>query len=140
MKTSVIRALLAAALPFAACSSAPEPRNELGVDAIVVTYSPSGAMDAADLRRVEITDIETIDLWVRTFAAVPDMPERGIRFIRFKEPVSQHRVEFRRGDEVVRVARMRSGQLAVGSHKSWAFYSGEDRAFTALVNALVPGT
>ena len=133
-------ALFAAALYLSACVSTPTPQNPHGVDAIVVTFSPSGSLDAADARTVEITDPATIDLWVQALDAVPEMPARGIRYIKFAAPISQHRVELRRGDEVLRVARMRSGHLDVAAHDGWAFYSGEDKAFTALVNAAVPGT
>jgi len=135
----------AAALCFSACAGGPEPSaaagvgNAHGVDSIVVTFSASGRLDADDVQTVEITDAATVDLWVAALDAVPEVPARGIRYIRFQAPISQHRVELRKGEQTVRVARMRSGQLDVDAHEGWAFYSGEDKEFTALVNAVVPG-
>lgn len=131
-------ALLAALLHLPACCTAytdPGP----GVDSIVVTFSPSGPLDADDAQTIEITDAETVELWVAALEAVPELPARGVRQIKFAPPVSQHRVELRQGDEVLRVARMRSGLLDVDAHEGWAFYSGEDEEFTALVQAAVPG-
>ena len=131
-------ALLAVLLHLPACCTA-YTGSELGIDSIVVTYSPSGPLDADDAQTVEITDAETVELWVAALEAVPELPARGVRQIKFAPPVSQHRVELRKGDEVQRVARMRSGLLDVDAHEGWAFYSGEDEEFTGLVRAAVPG-
>ena len=132
-------ALLAVVLCLSACASSFITNNPQGLDSIVVTFSPSGDLDAEDVRTVEINEASTIDLWIGALDAVPDLPARGIRYIKFANPSSQHRIEFRKGDEVMRVARMRSGQLDVAAHEGWAFYSGEDEEFTALVNATIPG-
>ena len=131
-------ALLAALLHLPACCTAYTDPG-LRIDSIVVTYSPSGPLDADDVRTVEITDAETVELWVAALEAVPELPARGVRQIKFAPPVSQHRIELRKGDEVQRVARMRSGLLDVDAHEGWAFYSGEDEEFTGLVRAAVPG-
>lgn len=132
-------ALLAAVLCLSACATNPTPGNSRGIDSIVVTFSPSGSMDADDVCTVEITEAETINLWVAALEAIPELPARGIRFIKFAAPISQHRIELRKGDDVLQVARMRSGHLDVAAHEGWAFYSGEDEAFTGLVTAAIPG-
>ena len=62
-------ALLAALLHLPACCSAYTDPG-LRVDSIVVTYSPSGPLDADDVRTVEITDAETVELWVAALEAV----------------------------------------------------------------------
>lgn len=146
--------LLRNALPFAAAlllssCSAPNgpngpddtnaPVRGHGIDSIVVTFSPSGDLNADDARRTEVTDPETIAAWVQALDAVPETPKDGVVLIKFRAPISQHRVELRSGDEIVRVARMRNGLLDVAAHEGWAFYSGEDAAFVALVNAALPG-
>jgi hypothetical protein len=133
-------ALLAALLHLPACAGAPEPNRQHAVDSIVVAFSPSGTLDAADARTLEITDAETIDRWVAALEAVPKLPARGVRLVKFAPPISEHRVELRAGGEVLRVARLRGGLLDVDAHDGWAFYSGEDEAFTALVLAAIPGT
>jgi hypothetical protein len=133
-------ALFAAAFSLCACASIPAPQNPLGVDRIVVTFSPSGRMEAPDVQTFEVVDAATVDAWVTALEDVPELPARGVRYIKFAAPISQHRVELRAGDVVVRVARMRSGHLDVAAHEGWAFYSGEDREFTALVRSAVPGS
>ena len=149
--TSLTRAALlilslAAAVPVAACFNAPQrsptatPANEHGITSIVVTFSPSGDLESDDVRHEHISDPATIDAWVQALYSVPEMPARGVRFIRFRAPISQHRIEMHSGDRLVRIARMRSGNLDVDAHAGWAFYSGEDRPFTALVNAVLPGS
>lgn len=133
-------ALFAAAFSLCACASIPAPQNPLGVDRIVVTFSPSGRMEAPDVQTFEVVDAARGQLGHVLERCDPRVDGRGVRYIKFAAPISQHRVELRAGDVVVRVARMRSGHLDVAAHEGWAFYSGEDREFTALVRSAVPGS
>lgn len=109
------------------------------VDRIVIHYGPSGDLDAEDVVAVEIRDPATIAHWLATLAQVPAQPERGVRMIRFMPNTPEHRIELCAGDETRMVHRLKGGQLDVAEHPGWAFYSGEDKAFSGLVTGLVPG-
>ncbi|MBK8975027.1 MAG: hypothetical protein IPM29_03805 [Planctomycetes bacterium] len=130
------------------CSSAPDqPPSEPAVDRIVVHYGPSVGLavdvpqlGAEDAQCVEIRTPETISLWLAALDAIPEMPAQGVRLVSFVGDPPEHRIELYSGDELRRVCRMKAGLLDVAAYDGWAFYSGEDRAFTSLVTALVPGT
>ncbi|MEO0477952.1 MAG: hypothetical protein AAF196_00585 [Planctomycetota bacterium] len=141
----MIRLLAALLVLLAACSTPPasdtptDPAPEgPGIDRIVVTYSPSGRMQSDDVQSVTIDEPERIALWMSVLAAVPDQPERGIRYIRFGPSVPEHRVQFFSGEEVVEFRRLKGGHMDVAEAPGWAFYSGEDEEFAALVTEAAP--
>ena len=143
-------ALLAAfCLAASACSGPPDaPSKEPAVDRIVVHYGPSvgfgvgfdGGGELVDgEQRVEIDAPETVASWLLALDRIPEQPVRGVRLISFAGDPPEHRIEFYAGDELLRIRRMKAGLLDVAAHDGWAFYSGEDEAFTSLVTAVVPG-
>lgn len=143
----MFRATLAVVSTFliVACSAAPPGRaggstvDSSAVDRIVVHYAPAGDMQAPDVQRLEIRDPATIATWVAAIEAVPEQPAGGVRMIRFLANTPRHRVELYSGDSLSTSRRLMGGQLDVAAHPGWAFYSGEDRAFVALVAAVAPG-
>lgn len=145
MHRAMIRLLAALLVLLTACSTTPsdpaviDPIAEgSGVDRIVVTYSPSGLIRSDDVQTITIDEPERVALWMSVLSAVPDQPEKGIRYIRFLPNAPEHRVQFFRGDEVVESRRLKAGNLDVEAAPGWAFYSGEDEEFTALVTEAAP--
>ena len=128
------------ALLLTACASTSSTSQESRVDQIVVKYGPVGELDQADMVTVTVDDARTIGQWLEKLDAIPEMPERGIRYVKFLPTAPRYRLEFIKDGEIVDVHRMRGAHLDVQSHEGWAFYSGEDREFCQLVTELVPGS
>lgn len=117
----------------------PEPADLIypGTDHIRVTCAPKADFGAPDVRTIEVNATADVRRWRETLTAVPHQPQRGARHIKFVANAVEYRIEFV-GRDGVTIARhrMKGSCLDVAAHQGWAFYSGEDRDFVALVNAL----
>lgn len=133
--------LCSLAIALAACSSGPptEGTRDGAVDRIVVKYGPEGELDTPAMVTAELTDPAVVTRWMTALEAIPETPERGVRMIKFVPNAPRYRLEFFAGTDLRDVRRMRGSHLDVRSHPGWAFYSGEDNEFCALVTAFVPG-
>lgn len=136
MHVRTLALTLFAVLLAASCRSTPEAADAggPGVDRIVIRHHDGG--DAGGVIVHEVRDPAEIARWLDALAALPEMGPADVRMISFVQPAPRHEIEFLAGEEVVDARRMMGGQLDVKEHPGWAFYSGQDRAFTSLVAAL----
>ena len=133
--------VLLSPLAALACCEAPvakpDPRIYPATALVRVTRAPAADFDAADVRAVEVHEPAAVRRIRAALDAVPAEPPRGVRMIKFAADAAEYRIEFVDGDgAILGRHRIKGSCLDVASHPGWAFYSGEDRAFVALVQRL----
>jgi hypothetical protein len=131
---------LALLAPLACCEAPvanPDPRIYPATALVRVTRAPTADFNAADVRAVEVHEPAAVRRIRAALDMVPAEPLRGVRMIKFAADAAEYRIDFVDGDgKILGRHRIKGSYLDIASHPGWAFYSGEDRAFVALVQRL----